>query len=134
MKTATIPDKICPIQSTNPISSRWQILVIRPANPCTPLDNSKITWIWQVELDLPAELTGFTSWITRICQLELIGFANWIAHFFPKIFRIFCQAEYWDLLAGANRICRPDYKDLPTEGYRICRLDWTIFHQNEKLK
>ena len=42
----------------------------RPANSCTPIDNSKITRIRQVEYrDLLAELIGFARWITRICQL-----------------------------------------------------------------
>ena len=35
------------------------------------------------------ELIGFVSRITRICQLELIGFANWIRHFLPGIAAVF---------------------------------------------
>ena len=36
-----------------------------------------------------AELIGFASRITRICQLELIGFGNWIGHFLPGITAVF---------------------------------------------
>ena len=35
--------------------------------------------------DLLAELLGFVSRITKICQPELIGFGNWIGHFLPGI-------------------------------------------------
>ena len=34
---------------------------------------------------MPAELIGFASQIKRICQLELIGFADEIEHFLPGI-------------------------------------------------
>ena len=48
-----------------------------------PLDHSKITRICQAEYrNLVAELIGLASWITRICQIELIGFAEWNGHFF----------------------------------------------------
>ena len=35
------------------------------------------------------ELIGFASWITRIWQLELKGFGNWIGHFLPGIAAVF---------------------------------------------
>ena len=35
------------------------------------------------------ELIEFVSRITMICQLELIGFANWIRHFLPRIAAVF---------------------------------------------
>ena len=36
-----------------------------------------------------AELIGFVGHISRIWQLELIGFADWIGHFLPGFLAVF---------------------------------------------
>ena len=48
--------KICPIQSANPISSRWQILVIRPAYPLCSGRQIRV-----LHLKIP-RLHGFVKW------------------------------------------------------------------------
>ena len=64
----------------SPCNRASKSFLLRPANLCTPLENSKITWI---------------------CQVELMGFASGAKRI--------CQSDYKDLPAGANRICRLDW-------------------------
>ena len=68
------------LQMANPCNPARKSPLPRPANLCTPLDNSMITWI---------------------CQVELLGFAS-------GVYGI-CQSDYKDLPIGANRICRLDW-------------------------
>ena len=94
LKTAAIPGKKCLIQLANPISSNWQILVIRSANhissrsqiPVLRLTNPYNLGIvkWSTGI-CRLEQRGFARRITRINQLELIGFADWIRQFLPGI-------------------------------------------------
>ena len=84
---ATLPNHIpaCSLEIGFPNSSRWQILFAPAGNPCTPLDNFKITRICQEEYrDMQVELMGFASQMTRICQLELTGVAEGIGYFFAQ--------------------------------------------------
>ena len=54
-----------------------QILLAPTINPCNPLEKSLKSCQTEYR-DLPTGLKGFA-------KLELIGFANWIGHFFPRI-------------------------------------------------
>ena len=63
----------------NPFNPASKSSLLWPANPCTLLDNSKITWICKVELQ------GFAGGANRICQLD-----------------------YKDLPTGATKICQLD--------------------------
>ena len=81
LKTAAILGKNCLIQSSNPISSIWQILVIRPANPLC--SNRQIL----ISLELSNRVQGFSGWSkedykdlptggNRICRLDWTFFAR----------------------------------------------------------
>ena len=51
----------------NPCNPAGKSSLLQPANPCTPLDNSKITWICQVEQ------LGFAGGANGICQSDYKG-------------------------------------------------------------
>ena len=57
-------------------------------------NKTRITRICQVEYrDLLVELIGFSSQITKICQTELLGFADWIGHVLPGITVAFTKTK-----------------------------------------
>ena len=95
----------------NPISPSWQILVIRPANSL-----SSGRQIPVLRSTIPRS-QGFVKQSTRICQLELQGFAEWIKHFqeFLQNGKLRSESisvlEFYDIFLGI--ICPSPWLPIP---------------------
>ena len=103
LKTAAILVEKCQIRSSNPFSSIWQILVILPEIPV-------------LRSTIPRS-QGFVKQSTRICQLELQGFAEWIKHFqeFLQNGKLRSESisvlEFYDIFLGI--ICPSPWLPIP---------------------